>query len=120
VLPPELDELPPELDEPLPELDELPPELEELPPELEDPVHHPVTTGSHPCPQVSDDAHPRAGSWQAKPAPPSGYLHPYRFQFDWQHDAPPELDPPPELDVLPLEPLPLPLPPPEEPAPDDE
>jgi len=69
VLPPELDELPaPELDEPLPEPDE-------LPPELEDPPHGPVTTRSHPCPQVSEEAHPNSGLWQAKPPPPSGYLH---------------------------------------------
>jgi hypothetical protein len=56
VLPPEeLEELPPELDELLPELEELPPELDEPPPQ------DPVTTGSHPWPHVSDDAHPSCG-----------------------------------------------------------
>jgi hypothetical protein len=43
---------------PPPELDELPPEL---PPELDEPPHRPVTTVSHPSPQVVDEAHPSAG-----------------------------------------------------------
>ena len=65
---------PPELDEPPPEPDELPPELEEPLLELDEPPQRPVTTASQPCPQVSEDAHPSCGLWQAKPDPPSGYL----------------------------------------------
>jgi hypothetical protein len=41
-----------------PELDELPPEPDELPLELDEP---PPQTVSHPCPHVSDEAHPSAG-----------------------------------------------------------
>jgi hypothetical protein len=84
-----------------PELDELPPELDELPPELDEPPppHRPVTTASHPCPQVKDDAHPSAGLWQAIPAPPSGNVQECRSQPTGQQDPPPELDDvPPELD----------------------
>lgn len=112
VLPPELDELAPlELEELPPELEELPPELEEvlpepeeLPLELDEPPHDPVTTRSHPCPHVSEDAHPNCGLWQANPSPPSGYLHAYKYQLARQHDPPPELELEaltPELDAPP-------------------
>jgi hypothetical protein len=125
---------PPELDELPPELDELPPELDELPPELDEPAQGPVTTASHPCPQVRDDAQPSAGLWHACPAPPSGKVHECRCQPTGQHDPPPELDelppeldeptpeldevapdePPPELEELPPSPDELPPPEPDE------
>jgi hypothetical protein len=67
----ELDEAPLEL-APL-ELVEAPLELAPL--ELDEPPHRPDTTGSQPRPQVSEDAHPRAGLWHANPEVPSGFVH---------------------------------------------
>jgi len=50
--------------------------------------YHPDTWGSHPCPQVSDDAQPRAGLWHANPAPPSCSLHPYSSKPIGQQASP--------------------------------
>src|SRR5512133_1369970 len=45
----------------------------------------PDTTGSQPPPHVSEDGHPIAGLWHAKPVPPSRLLQGYRSKFAGQH-----------------------------------
>ena len=68
---------PPELDDVAPELEEIPPELEELAPELDDE-----------CPPEPDEVPPELVLEAVTP----------------ELDAPPELEPAPELDVMPPEP----------------